>query len=133
MPHWTAAAVYVFLFRQFFRRLPSELYDSAELDGCSAWQLYWHIALPLSRPVCIAVALFAFIGSWNDFQNPLIYLTDSSTYTLPLGLAFFQGRYVTQLHYMMPMALLSLLPLLAVYFFAQRYIIEGVETGDIRT
>lgn len=126
LPQWAGCAVYIFLFRQFFRRLPQELFDSAELDGCSAWGLFWHIALPLSRPVCVTVALFAFVASWNDFQSPLLYLTDSDRYTLPLGLAFFQGRYVTQLHYLMPMALLSLLPLLFVYVLAQRAIIEGV-------
>lgn len=126
VPHWAASAVYVFLFRQFFRRLPRELFDSAELDGCSPWQLYWYIALPLARPACITVALFAFIAAWNDFQNPLLYLSDSDHYTLPLGLAFFQGTYVTHLHYMMPMALLSLVPPLLLYFLAQRALVEGV-------
>jgi multiple sugar transport system permease protein len=126
---WTACGVYVFLFRQFFRRLPRDLYDCAELDGCTPFQLFWYIALPLARPVMITVALFAFIASWNDYLNPLLYLTKSDNFTLPLGLAFFQNQYVTQLQYMMPMALLSLLPLLALYGIAQRYLIEGVETG----
>lgn len=126
---WTACGVYIFLFRQFFRRLPRDLYDCAELDGCSPLQLFWYIALPLARPVMITVALFAFIASWNDYLNPLLYLTDSDKFTLPLGLAFFQNQYVTQLQYMMPMALLSLLPLLILYGIAQRYLIEGVETG----
>ncbi|MBA3533638.1 MAG: carbohydrate ABC transporter permease [Ardenticatenales bacterium] len=127
VPHWTAGAIYVFLFRQFFRRLPQELYDSAELDGCSPWQLYWYIALPLARPLCITVALFTFIASWNDFQGPLLYLTDGSKFTLPVGLAFFQGPYVTQLHHLMPLALLSLLPPLLLYLVGQRYLIEGLE------
>lgn len=126
---WTSCGVYVFLFRQFFRRLPRDLYDSAELDGCTPWQLFWYIGLPLSRPVMITVGVFAFIGSWNDYLNPLLYLHDDSKFTLPLGLAFFQNQYVNQLEYMMPMALLSLLPLLLVYILAQRYLIEGVETG----
>ncbi len=127
---WTACGVYVFLFRQFFRRLPRDLYDCAELDGCTPLQLFWYIALPLARPVMITVGLFAFIASWNDYLNPLLYLTDNDNFTLPLGLAFFQNQYVTQLQYMMPMALLSLLPLLILYVIAQRYLIEGVETGS---
>jgi multiple sugar transport system permease protein len=129
IPQWTGSAIFIFLYRQFFRRLPLELYDSAELDGCSSAGIYWRIAMPLARPVTATVATFAFLSSWNDFQNPLIYLNDSALHTLPLGLALFQARFMTQFQYLMPMALLGLLPVLAVYLLAQRHIVTAVRVN----
>ncbi len=128
LPSFFANAVYVFLFRQFFRTIPMDLFESAELDGCNPWQAYWRIALPLARPAVSAVAVFAFIGAWNDFLGPLVYLNTADKYTVSLGLSLFQGVYYTQLEYLMPMSLAALLPVLALFIFSQHYFVEGVLT-----
>lgn len=125
VPQWAGGAAYIFLFRQFFRRLPGELYDSATLDGCSPAGVYGRIAMPLARPIIATVGAFAFAATWNDFLGPLIYLTDNARYTVPLGLALFQGRFYAQLQYMMPLSLLSLLPILVVYLLVQRHIVAA--------
>jgi ABC-type glycerol-3-phosphate transport system permease component len=130
VPHFFANAFYVFLFRQFYRSLPLSLFESAELDGCNPLQSYLRIALPLSRPALAAVAVFSFIGSWNDFLGPLIYLNTTSKFTLSLGLSLFQGLYYTQFQYLMPMTLVALLPVLLLFLFAQRYLIDGIVTTD---
>jgi ABC-type glycerol-3-phosphate transport system permease component len=132
VPHFFANAFYVFLFRQFFRGLPTELFESAELDGCNPLVSYWRIALPLSRPALATVAVFAFIGAWNDFLGPLVYLSTNETYTISLGLSLFQGTYYTQLHYLMPMSLVALLPVLALFFVAQRYFVQGIVTTGFK-
>ena len=131
LPHFFANAFYVFLFRQFFQSLPPELFESAELDGCNPLTAYWHIALPLSRPALAVVGVFAFIGAWNDFLGPLIYLSTNDKFTLSLGLSLFQGLYYTQLQYLMPMSLVALLPVLVIYFAAQRYFVQGIVTTGL--
>lgn len=130
IPQFFANAFYVFLFRQFYRSLPISLFESAELDGCNPLQAYLRIALPLSRPALATVAIFSFIGSWNDFLGPLIYLNSTSKFTLSLGLSLFQGLYYTQFQYLMPMTLVALFPVLLLFLFAQRYLIEGIVTAD---
>ena len=131
VPHFFANAFYVFLFRQFFQSLPPELFESAELDGCNPLTAYWYIALPLSRPALAVVGVFAFIGAWNDFLGPLIYLSTNDKFTLSLGLSLFQGLYYTQLQYLMPMSLVALLPVLVIYFAAQRYFVQGIVTTGL--
>lgn len=132
VPHFFANAFYVFMFRQFYRTIPRELFDAAEVDGANPFSAYLRIALPLSRPVLAAVAVFAFIGAWNDFLLPLIYLSTNSKFTLALGLAQFEGLFYNQLEYLMPMSLVALLPVLVLFFVAQRYLIDGlVVTGGV--
>ena len=131
LPQFGANAFYVFLFRQFFRSLPGELFESAELDGCNPLMTYWKIALPLSHPALATVAVFAFIATWNDFLGPLVYLSTTDQYTLGLGLSLFQGLFYTQLHYLMPMSLLALLPVLALFIVAQRYFVQGIVTTGL--
>jgi multiple sugar transport system permease protein len=128
VPQFCANAFYVFLFRQFFRSLPVELFESAEIDGCNPWQAFWQIAIPLSRPAIATVAVFAFIGNWNDFLGPLVYLSSASKFTVSLGLSLFQGIYFTQTHYLVPMSLVALLPVILLFLFAQRYFIQGIVT-----
>jgi ABC-type glycerol-3-phosphate transport system permease component len=126
VPHFFANAFYVFLFRQFFRSLPSELFESAELDGCNPFMAYCRVALPLAHPALATAAVFAFMGAWNDFLGPLVFLNSSEKFTLSLGLALFQGTHYTQLHYLMPMSLVALLPALALFLVAQRYFVQGI-------
>ncbi len=130
VPQFFANAFYVFLFRQFYRSLPLSLFESAALDGCNPLQAYIRIALPLSRPALATVAIFSFIGSWNDFLGPLIYLNTTSKFTLSLGLSLFQGLYYTQFQYLMPMTLVALLPVLLLFLFAQQYLIDGIVTTE---
>lgn len=132
VPHFFANAFYVFLFRQFFRSLPVELFESAELDGCNPLVTYYRIALPLSRPAVATVSVFAFIGAWNDFLSPLVYLNSNDKFTLSLGLSLFQGTHYTQLHHLMPMSLVALLPVLLLFLVAQRYFVQGIATTGFR-
>jgi ABC-type glycerol-3-phosphate transport system permease component len=132
LPAFFANAFYVFMFRQFFRSLSPELFENAELDGCNPLMAYWRVALPLSRPALATVAVFAFVSAWNDFLGPLIYLSTNDKYTLSLGLAFFQGTHYTQLHYLMPMSLVALLPTMVLFIIAQRYFIRGIITTGFK-
>ena len=129
VPSFFANAFYVFLFRQFYRSLPDELFQSAEIDGCNPLTAFWWIALPLSKPALATVAIFSFIGSWNDFIGPLLYLNTTSKFTLSLGLSLFHGLYFTQLEYLMPMSLVALLPVLIMFLFAQKYFVAGIVTS----
>jgi multiple sugar transport system permease protein len=97
-----------------------------ELDGANPLHVLWHIILPLSRPALATVAIFSGLSSWNDFLDPLIYLNDSGKYTLALGLSEFTGLYSSQWHLLMAAATVIVLPVAALFFFAQRYFVEGI-------
>jgi multiple sugar transport system permease protein len=118
--------IYIFLFRQYFKTLPYELIESAELDGCNPLTTYARIGLPLARPVVVLVGVFAFIGAWNDFLGPLVYLSSQSRYTLSLGLSLFQSAHQPQLHFMMPMSFLALLPIVAIFVLSQSFLDTGL-------
>lgn len=126
VPNFFANAFYIFLFRQFFLTLPIALFESAELEGCHPLGVFRWIALPLSKPVFTTVSVFAFIGVWNEFLEPLVYLSDNSKFTLSLGLALFHGLNYTQLHYLMPMSLVALTPVVLIFFVAQHQIVQGI-------
>lgn len=135
VPFFFAQPFFVFMFRQFFASIPRDLYDCAELDGCSPPQLYWLITLPLSKPVFATAAIFSFLGAWNDLLNPLIYLNDITKFTISLGLSTFQGTAsapFARLEYLMPMALLALLPVLLLFFLAQKYFVKGIVTTGMK-
>jgi multiple sugar transport system permease protein len=129
VPHLFGSAFFIFLFRQWFLNLPPHLFESAELDGANPWQAYRFIALPLARPALAAVAVFAFIASWNDFLGPLVYLRDASTFTMSLGIASFQGTYVNDVHLAVAAAAIALVPPLLVFLIAQRFLVGGVATS----
>ena len=114
--------VYILLFRQFFRTLPVEVFESAELDGCSPLLSFFHIALPMARPLLTVVGIFAFIGAWNEFIPPLVYLNTPEKFTVSLGLSFFESANYNQLHLMMPLSLVAILPVVLLYFTSQRAI-----------
>jgi multiple sugar transport system permease protein len=129
----TAGGVFnIFLMRQFFLTIPYELDEAAYIDGASPLQVFWTITIPLSRPVLVVVTLFTFVGVWNDFLNPLIYLNDSSKFTLTLGLASFQSIYNAQWGYLMAASSVVIAPIIALFFFAQRYFIEGITLTGIK-
>lgn len=122
----------IFLMRQFFMTIPYELDDAAKIDGCNYFQIFYIILLPLVKPALATVAIFGFVYNWNDFLNPLIYLNSSSNYTLALGLQTFTTMYGTDYNLMMAASTIVLLPILIVFFFGQRYFIEGVATSGLK-
>ena len=129
-----AAAFNVFLLRQFFRTIPKELSEAARIDGCSEIQIFLRIILPLCRPALVVVALFTFLGTWNDFLGPLIYLTDEKDFTLALALQSLQNKSaLTDWHYLMAASTLVILPIVALYLVAQRHFIEGIATTGGKT
>jgi len=100
--------------------------EAARMDGAGSFRIWWQIIMPLSTPVLAALTIFTFLGSWNDFLWPLIITNSVSTRTIPVGLAAFQGEYNTQWNLLMAGSVIALLPVLIVYFFAQRRFIEGI-------
>jgi ABC-type glycerol-3-phosphate transport system permease component len=119
---------YIFLLRQFFLTIPRELEDSARIDGCNSMMIFWRIILPLALPAFATVIIFQFMESWNDFIGPLIYLSDESHRTVALALAYFQGsaKIGPQMHLMMAVAFIALIPPLLLFFFAQKLFIQGI-------
>lgn len=117
----------IFLFRQFFRTIPEEIFEAARLDGCGYFAAYWHILLPLSAPVIATACILMFEISWDDFLGPLIYINSNIKYTLPLGLASMKSAYgAPPWHHIMALALLTALPPIILFFAAQRWVISGI-------
>jgi len=116
----------VFLLRQFIRGIPNELEEAAVIDGANPLRIYWSIILPLIRPALAAFGIFAFMGIWNSFLEPLIYLTSPEKFTVPLLLNTFKGLYFTDWSLMMAGTTISVIPVIIVYIFAQKQIIEGI-------
>lgn len=124
-----ASAFNVFLLRQFFRTIPKELSEAARIDGCGEFRIFWQIVLPLCRPALVVVGLFTFLGTWNDFLGPLIYLTDQRDFTLALALKSMQQKSaLTDWHYLMAASTLIILPIIALFLAAQRSFVEGIAT-----
>lgn len=123
-----ASAFGIFLMRQFFESLPAELEEAARIDGASRFRMFWQIILPNAIPGIAALAIFSFQSSWNNFLDPLIFISGSnrSTFTLPLGLAYFRNFYYTDWPVVMAGAVITTIPIALVYVFFQRYFIEGV-------
>lgn len=132
VPAWTGDAFSIFLLRQFFRQLPQEMFDAAEIDGAGHIGIFWRLVLPLSKPALGVVVLFSFMGTWTDFLNPLIYLSDPSMYTLMLGQFNFFGAHNTYWSQLMASNVLILAPLVILFFFTQRLFIEGVTFTGLR-
>ncbi|WP_078060047.1 carbohydrate ABC transporter permease [Gracilibacillus timonensis] len=122
----------VFLLRQFMSTFPTELEDAARIDGLNTWKIYWKIVLPNCKPALAALGIFTFMANWNNFLAPLIYLDDESKFTIPLIIASFQGLYTTDWTVLMAASAISLIPVLIIYLFAQRYFIEGITLSGIK-
>lgn len=126
LPNWFGGPFLTFLLRQFYMTIPLELDDAARIDGASLFGIYWRIILPLSKPALTAVAIFMFNGSWNAFLGPLIYLHSREKYVIALGLRSFMQEYYTEWHLLMAGSLIAMVPVLVIFFFAQKYFIQGV-------
>jgi multiple sugar transport system permease protein len=137
-PLWGAnlfgSPFYIFLLRQFFLGLPRELFEAARVDGCSYFGLFWRIAAPLSKPALIIVFIFEIQASWDDLLKPLIYLHDTSLFTIPIGLNSLFSRFNPvaggqgDFQYIVTAALLSTIPMIVIFAFFQRYFVEGIAT-----
>ncbi len=126
VPTFFGNAFYIFLLRQFFLTLPPDLEDAARIDGANTLQILRFVILPISTPALATVVIFTFQASWNDFLQPLIFLQDQSRYTLTLGLNFFRGSFQVQWSYLMAASLVVVLPVVIVFFLAQRLFIQGI-------
>ncbi len=122
----------VFLLRQAFLQLPRELEESAFVDGAGHIRVFLQFVLPLSRPTLATVAVFSFMGSWNNFLWPLVVIHDPSMMTLPLGLSTMSSRFVTDWNLLLAGATVSVLPIIAVFLFAQRYILQGIAMSGLK-
>jgi len=138
-PHFFAAAgggaFFIFLLRQFFLSLPPELADAARVDGCSEFGIYWRIMLPLAKPALATVAVFTFIWSWNDYMTPLLYLSkDPTKWTVALGLAMFRTFMWqrTRWDLLMAASTMMIIPMIVIFFLAQRYFIQGIMVGGLK-
>jgi multiple sugar transport system permease protein len=131
-PTFLGDAFSIFLLRQFFLTIPEELSEAARLDGCSEWGVFWRIVLPLSKPALATLGIFVFLFSWNNFLWPLLVINSLEMKTLPLGLAYFLGQYTIYWNLLMVGATITLLPVLIVFFFAQRYFIEGITLTGLK-
>lgn len=132
LPTFLGVPFYIFLLRQFFMTIPRELEDAARIDGANTLQIIWHVIVPLSKPALAAVAIFTFQATWNDFLAPLIYLNDQSRYTISLGLSFFRSTYQVNWAYLMAASLVTMLPIIVVFFLAQRVFIQGITLTGIK-
>lgn len=133
VPAWFGSAFNIFLLRQFFMTIPDELSESARLDGCSEWGIFTRIILPLARPSLAVVALFTFMGVWNDFLGPLVYLQYPEQYTLALGLQNFQSQQGgTEWNILMAASVLVVLPVIVLFFLAQKTFIQGIATTGMK-
>jgi multiple sugar transport system permease protein len=136
VPAFFGSPFYIFLLRQFFLTIPREYDEAAMLDGAGRFRIYWSIVLPLARPALVTVALFTFIGTWNDFFGPLVYLNSPELATLTLGLNMLKSQIVgtgaTQWHLLMAGAVLIMLPNIIAFALAQRQFIKGIAMGGLR-
>lgn len=137
LPSWFGGGAFaVFLLRQFFMQIPRELDEAAVIDGANSWHIFWHLILPLARPALATVAIFQFLGHWNDFIHPLIYLNSNTKFPLSLGLRYFltvpTDATQPRDHLLMAASLLMVLPMIILFFAAQRYFVRGIVMSGIK-
>ncbi|AEI40857.1 carbohydrate ABC transporter permease [Paenibacillus mucilaginosus] len=136
--HWAlilpalVSAFGTFLLRQFFVTIPESLEDAAKIDGCTPFGIYWRIFIPLSKPAMATLGVFVFMGTWNDFIAPLVYINSVDLMTLPLGLASMQGMYSTDWPVLMAGTVICILPLIVIFLLAQDFFIKGVTLSGLK-
>jgi multiple sugar transport system permease protein len=132
-PAWFGGAFFIFLLRQFFLGVPKDLLDAARIDGCGELQVLWHVVVPLARPALAMVALFQFLASWKDFMGPMLYLSDSSQFTLSLGLQAFQSQHGgTPWHLSMAASVMFSLPLIILFLLTRRMFVKGIAMTGLK-
>jgi multiple sugar transport system permease protein len=127
VPAWFGGGVFnIFLLRQFFRTIPADLVEAARMDGANELRIYAQIMLPLAGPALAVLGIFTFMNSWNDFLGPLIYLSSPEKYTVALGLAAFKGLFSTRWDYLMAASTVMIVPIIVLFFLAQRHFVQGI-------
>lgn len=130
------SAFYIFLARQFFLTIPTELEEAARLDGCTDWQIFTQVFLPLSKPLLVTIAVFSFTAHWKDFMGPLIYLNSPEGFTLTLGLNWFKqsivGQGTTPYHLLMAATIVVIMPMILLFFVAQKAFTEGITMSGLK-
>lgn len=129
---WLASIFGLFLVRQYALSIPDEMLEAARIDGASEGQIFRRVVLPTLQPIIVTLALFVFLGSWNDFLWPLIILTDQSNYTLPVALAALSREHVQDIEMMMAGAVITVAPVLILFLALQRYYIRGMLAGSVK-
>lgn len=132
IPPLAGSAFFIFLLRQFFMTIPRELEDAALIDGCSRLRIFVNIILPLAKPVLATVMVFAFMGSWNDYLGPLIYLGNQDQYTLSLGLQVFVQYHRAEWGLLMAASTMMVAPVILLFFFAQKHFVQGITLTGIK-
>jgi multiple sugar transport system permease protein len=132
LPFWLGGAFGTFLLRQFFLAIPRDLEDAAKMDGAGPWRIYWSIYLPLCKPALATVAIFTFLLQWNELLRPLIFLSTPEKLPLTVGLAALRSQYSTSWNLIMAGALISVIPVLVLFVFAQRYFVRGVTSSGLK-
>ena len=132
LPSFLGEAFFIFLLRQFFVSIPNELLEAGRLDGLGHWGLFRSVVMPLSIPALATVALFQFVETWNDFAGPLLYLNDPDKFPLAYGLERFVSSYSDQTHLLLAAAVLFTLPMIVLFFLAQKTFIQGIRTSGIK-
>ena len=132
VPAFTGSSFLIFLVRQYMMSIPFDLDEAAYIDGATRFDVFWRIILPLSRPALVLVVVFTFVGVWNDFLQPLIYLNDPQLFTVSLGLSFFQGTRETNWNLLMAGSVLATIPPLILFFFAQKQLIGGIAIEGLK-
>lgn len=122
----------IFLLRQFFQTLPRELEDAARLDGAGEWRIFWRVVLPLSRPALATLAVFGLVDQWKSFLWPLIVTRSVRMQVVEVGIASFHGLYYTNWPYQMAAAVTAVVPLVALFFLAQRYFVRGIQLTGLK-
>jgi raffinose/stachyose/melibiose transport system permease protein len=123
----------ILLFRNYFRNLPDELFQAAFVDGCGYIRFFWHVSLPLSRPIIATVSIVTFVNSWNSYILPLIMLNTESKYPWPLGIMVYRGEFGTEWQLVLAFITLTILPTVIVFFLAQKHIIAGLTAGAVKS
>lgn len=127
-----AAIFGIFLVRQYARSIPDELLEAARIDGAGEWRIFFQIVLPALKPILVTLAIFSFLGAWNDFMWPLIILSDDSLQTLPVALASLSREHVMDYELMMAGSVVTILPVLLLFLVLQRYYIQGLLLGSVK-
>ena len=128
VPLFCGSAFFIFLLKQFFSTIPDELSEAGRIDGAGEWRIFWQLMLPLSKPALATCALFQFLGSWNDFFGPLLYINDPARYTLAYGLQQFMSSYGGEWAQLMAGACIFTVPIIVLFFLAQKTFIQGIAT-----
>lgn len=125
-------ATSILLFRNYFKQLPGELFEAALIDGCGYLRFFWHVTLPLSRPILATVAVIVFVQSWNAYLLPLVVFNKEALYTWPLGIMAYQGEYSTDWNLVLAFIALTILPAVVIFFAAQKHLVAGLTAGSVK-